>query len=242
MLKNTLKRLPVAVRFLLLGAGIEFLRSFLATLAYLLDGISTWLSYPVHILSEAAGFLLLLATLGIAFGASRRSPRHGWLYLGISVGAFLFGGFFSLLWQALFLERGITGLELSMLVGSALDSSFLPLTVAFLLGYFGFLAKHPEEKMQGYLDFRSAPVRAVLASSLLILAYRLFGQTLTTIDFVNESGFLYLGETLTIILDFLLIIITSVAGYFIALYARRQYLRALRDYEAACAESKKEND
>ena len=242
MLKTTFKRLPVEVRFLLLGAGIEFLRAFLSTLAYLLDGVSTWLSYPVHILSETAGFLLLLATLGIAFGASRRSQKHGWLYLGISAGAFLFGGFFSLLWQALFLERGITGLELSMLVGSAIDSSFLPLAVAFLLGYFGFLSKHPDGKFTGYLDFQSVPVRATLAASLLILVYRLVGQILTTIDFVNESGFLYPGEIVTIILDFLLILATSAAGYFIALYARRRYLRAQRDYEAARAESKKEND
>ncbi len=238
MLKNTFKKLPVKVRFLLLALGIEFLRSFLSTLAYLLDAVSTWLSYPVHTLAEVAGFLLLLATLGIAFGASRRSPKHGWLILGIAFAAFLFGGFSTLLWQALFLRRGITGLELSLLFGAAIDSSFLPLAAAFLLGYFGFLSKHPEGKFTGYLDFQSVPVRATFAASLLILVYRLIGQILTTIEFVNESGFLYPAETVTIILDFLLVIASSVAGYFVALYARRRYLRAQREFE----QNKKEND
>ncbi len=241
MLKNALKSLPPWLRFLLAAVGIEFLRSFLPPLAFFLDAVSGWLSYPVHTLSETAGLLLLTATLGVAFGASRRSPWYGCLYLGSAAAAFLLGGFCSLLWQALFFRRGITGLELSLLFGSALDSSFLPLVAAYLLGYFGFLAKHPEEKVTSYRDLGSSPARAVLAASLLILVYRLIGQIMTTVDFLDTSGFLYPVETVTIVLDFLLIFAVAAAGYFVALYARRLYLRAARNYEVFLEENKKEN-
>ena len=237
-----LKKFPVWFRFLAVAMGIEFLRSFLPPLAYYLDAFSVWLSYPVHILSETAGFFLLTATLGLALGASRRSVGYGLLYLGLAAGVFLVGGFFSLLWQALFLERGITGLELSMLLGSALDSSFLPLAVVFLIGYFAFIAKYPEAKAKDYRDFASPAVRAMLVASALLLVYRLIGQTLATIDFISTSGFLYFSETLTIILDYLLILATAVAGYLVTFFARKQYLRAAREYEEYLSESKKEND
>ena len=131
-----------------------------------------------------------------------------------------------LVWMALLLGQGIDPETLALLIGSAIDSSILPLFAAFFLGYAVFQRKDRTSVPKGYHDLSSAPVKATMLSACLLLLYRLFGKIMYALDFLNYFLLPSTKETVTIILDFVLILITSACGYYITLLARRLYRRA----------------
>lgn len=221
-------KLPLPLQFFLAALGIELLRSFLIPLAWLLDQLGNFFAYPIFVLSETAGLFLFFATIGVAFAAAPLSLRRAVGLLFLEVAAYFLGGFASLCWQALFFGQGLDAETLTLLVGSAVDSSILPLFLAFFLGYGFFLSKDPKSKPKGYHDLTAAPVRATVLAAGFLFLYRLIGKILEVVDFVNSFTFLNTGETVAMVMDFVLVIATSVAGYYIILFARRRYARAAR--------------
>lgn len=223
------KRIPL----LLLSAGILFLAqlllSFGTPLAWLLSvEVHEVIAFLVLRLFEAAGLLLLLATLGAAFGAVREGKLgHSVLLLMLAVGAHFFGTVLALLWQAIFFRQTITSEALALLLGGVVDSSILPLFVSFLLGYGIFLKKAPTDEPRDFRDTAASPVKAAILASSLIFGYRFLGQVIYAVDFVKDSfGFTFMKTTekLTLLLDFIPVFAVSAAGYFLMLWARRAYL------------------
>ena len=198
-------KLPLPLQFFLAALGIELLRSFLIPLAWLLDQLGNFFAYPIFVLSETAGLFLFFATIGVAFAAAPLSLRRAVGLLFLEVAAYFLGGFASLCWQALFFGQGLDAETLTLLVGSAVDSSILPLFLAFFLGYGFFLSKDPKSKPKGYHDLTAAPVRATVLAAGFLFLYRLIGKILEVVDFVNSFTFLNTGETVAMVMDFVLV-------------------------------------
>lgn len=224
---------------LLLSAGILFLAqlllSFGTPLAWLLGiKVHEVVGFLVLRLFESAGLLLLLATLGAAFGAVREGRLgHSVLLLTVAVGAHFFGTLLALLWQAVFFRQAIAGEALALLLGNVLDSSVLPLFLSFLLSYGIFLKKAPTDEPRDFRDTAASPVKAAILASSLIFGYRFLGQVIYAVDFVKDSfGFTFMktAEKLTLFLDFIPVFAVSAAGYFLLLWARRAYLNVALPY------------
>ena len=187
--------------------------------------------YIVLLIFESCGLLLLLCTLGASFGAvyEKRAGRGLAILLSASV-AHLFGTLLSLIWLALFFGQAITAETLALLLGSGLDSALFPLLITFFLSYAVYLKKGADIP-KGPRDKASLTLRAVILSSSLLFAYRLLGQILYAIEFVNaQFGFSFLNpaEKLVLVLDFIPVFLVSLGGYYLMLWTYRLYLRILK--------------
>ncbi len=223
------RKIPLLLLSALVLLAAQLLLSFGTPLAWLLSvKVHEVIGFLVLRLFESAGLLLLLATLGAAFGAVREGKlRHSVLLLTVAVGAHFFGTVLALLWQAIFFRQAISGEALALLLGNVLDSSVLPLFVSFLLGYGIFLKKAPTDEPRDFRDTAASPVKAAILASSLIFGYRFLGQVIYAVDFVKDSfGFTFMktAEKLTLFLDFIPVFAVSAAGYFLLLWARRAYL------------------
>ncbi len=219
--------------FLLAVSGAELILSLGTPLAYLIaTAVHEVPAFVVLRLFESAGLLLLLMTLGVAFGAVKLGhPWHGMLYLAEASLAHFFGSLMVLVWQALLFRQPVTAKEFALLLGNILDSLILPLFAAYGLALWLFLSKAPADEPRSLRDLSSSPVRAAVLASSLLFAYRLYGQLLTTNAFLKESfGFAFLktSEIIILFLDYGFVFGVSAGGYFLLLLARRRYLKAAR--------------
>ena len=224
------KSLPFALLIFLLLLGAQTILSFGTPLAWLIGiSIHEILAYAVLLLFETAGLLILLMILGAAFGAVHEgSFGRATVLLVSAVGAHFFGMILSLFWMALFFRQGITGETLALLLGGVLDSSVIPLFAVFFISYFVYLRKAPHEEPQSYRDTASSPVKSAILSTVILFAYRLLGQILEAVEFVQENGalfFLNFQEKLFMVLDFIPVFAVSIGGYYLMLLARRLYLK-----------------
>ena len=187
--------------------------------------------YIVLLIFESCGLLLLFCALGASFGAvyEKRAGRGAGIIL-LSVLAHLLGTVLSLIWLALFFGQAITDETLALLLGSILDSALLPLLICFFLSYFIYLQKGADIP-KSPRDTASVTLRAIILASSLLFAYRLLGQILYAIEFVNaQFGFSFLNpaEKLVLMLDFIPVFGVSLGGYYLMLWAYRLYLRILK--------------
>lgn len=222
--------------FLLAASGAELILSLGTSLAYLIaTAVHEVPAFLVLRLFESAGLLLLLMTLGVAFGAVKLGhPWHGVLYLAEASLAHLFGSLMVLVWQALLFRQPVTAEKFALLLGNMLDSLILPLFVTYGLALWLFLSKAPADEPKSPRDLSSSPVRAAVLASSLLFAYRLYGQILTTQAFLEEESFDFtfletseiISEIIMLFLDYILVFAISAGGYFLLLLARRLYLKA----------------
>ncbi len=229
------KKIPPLLLAALLLLAAQIILSFGTPLVWLLGvTVHEVVGFIVLRIFESAGLLLLLMTLGAAFGAAAsRKLAHALLLLTVAIGAHFFGTLLALLWQAIFFRQTITGGELALLLGNVLDSSVLPLFVSFLFCYNIFLKNAPNDEPRDFRDTASSPVKAAILASSLIFGYRFLGQVIYAVDFVKDSfGFTFIkpSEKLTVFLDFIPVFAVSAAGYFLLLWARRAYLRLALPY------------
>ena len=229
-----MKRLPLSLRLFLILLGAQLVLSFGTPLAVYLYTLNEIIGFIALRIFQAAGLLLLLATLGCALGASvstRKAPPY--ILMLYASAAHLFGAVAGLIWQALFLRIAASAEELALLFGSLLDSAVIPLFLTYILVYFLFLSKGKVDAPWSYRDFSSPVVRAALLASGIFFIYRLIGQIMTTVEFVEQAlGFEFLkpDEKLLIILDYVPVIAVSVIGYFVLLRARAAYVAAMKQY------------
>ena len=231
-----MKRIPPSVALFLILLGAPLLLSFGTPLAVYLYTLNEVVGFIVLRVFQAAGLLLLLASLGCALGAAadgrRGQPYILMLYAAL---AHLFGSLMGLIWQALFLRIAVSAEELALLFGSLLDSAVIPLFLTYIIVYFVFLAKGKADAPWSYLDLSSPVVHSALLASGIFFVYRLIGQISTTVEFVKAAlGFEFLKteEKLLIILDYVPVIAVAILGYFLLLRARALYLAAAKRHRA----------
>ena len=219
---------PTLLLFLALLLA-QVLLSFGTSLAVLSMLISDVLGFLVLRLFQMAGFLLLLFTLGASIGALQEGKSvRAYLFLVVAVTAHLFGAILGLFWQAIFFRQAISAAELSLLLGSIVDSSFLPLFGSLILAHAVYFRKPMRDTPNGPFDRTSVTVRSAFLVSAAIFAYRLIGQVLESVQFVRDAlGFTFLrpAEKLMLFLDYIPVLLASFLGYFILLYARRLYFK-----------------
>lgn len=222
---------PTLLLFLVLLLAQTVL-SFGTPLAVLGMTVSEVLGFVILRLFQMAGFLLLLFTLGAAIGALQDGKRaRAYLFLLSAVAAHFIGAILGLFWQAYFFRQSITASELSLLLGSIMDSSILPLFISLFLAHALYLKEPMKDTPKGYRDYASPTIRSALLVSLLIFAYRFIGQIVETVQFISDAlGFTFLkpAERLMLFLDYIPILLGSFLGYFVLLLARRLYLRLTR--------------
>ena len=223
------KHIPPTLLLFLALLLAQILLSFGTTLAVYAMLISDVVGFLVLRLFQLAGFLLLLFTLGAAIGALQDGRRvRAYSFLTVAVIAHLIGAILGLIWQAVFFRQAISAVELSLLLGSIMDSSILPLFVSLIIAHAVHLREPMQDMPKGYRDFASPTVRSALLVSAVILAYRLIGQIIESVQFVRDAlGFTFLrpAEKLMLFLDYIPVLLGSVLGYFILLYARRLYFK-----------------
>lgn len=241
---KTLRLSPLAALLLILSASYLLL-SFGTPLAVLAYSASEWLGFFVLTLFQGAGFLLLLCSLGAAFGAvsEGRGYLRPYLILLFAVLAYLLGTVAGLFWQALFLKIAVTAEELALMLGSLLDSAILPLLVVFLLADRIFLVKGGAEP-RNMRDTSASAVRGAILATSLLFAYRLVGQIMETVSFIDKAmglTFVKTGERVAMVLDYIPVLALPTAGYFLLLLCRRAWLRfsLKRDEEPPKATKKK---
>lgn len=223
------KHIPPTLLLFLALLLAQVVLSFGTTLAILAMAVNEIFGFLVLRLFQMAGFLLLLFTLGAAVGALQNGRRaQAYLFLLVAVVAHLIGAILGLLWQAVFFYQAISDTELSLLLGSIMDSSILPLFISLILAHAIFLREPMQDTPKGRCDRTSSTVRAAMLISSLIFAYRLIGQIVESVQFVNDAlGFTFLkpAEKAMLILDYIPVLLASFLGYFLLLYARELYFR-----------------
>lgn len=232
------KRIPLTLTLFSLLLAAQVLLSFGTPLMWLLQlYVHEVLAFILLRILEAAGLLILLATLGAAFAYVARGRRGGAVLLLLSgTGAHLLGTVLSLIWQALFFRQAISATTLGLLLSAVVETSLLPPIIAFFLSLTIFLKKAANDEPRGFRDTKSPAIRAAILSSALFFVIRLFSYILTVADFIKESfGFIFIdtGEKLTLILDAIPVIAVPLIGYFLLLTARRRTLALL---DAVCCE------
>ena len=217
---------PTLLLFLALLAA-QIVLSFGTTLALLGMLLDELFGFFVLRLFQMAGFLLLLLTLGASIGALQDGHRaRAYVFLLVAVVAHLFGAILGLIWQAVFFYQAITAAELSLLLGSIMDSSILPLFVTLILAHMIYLQEPMKDTPKNWRDLTSPTIRAALLISGLIFAYRLIGQIVESVQFVKDAlGFTFLkpAEKAILFLDYIPLLLASFLGYFVLLYARKLY-------------------
>ena len=217
---------PTLLLFLALLAA-QIVLSFGTTLALLGMLLDELFGFFVLRLFQIAGFLLLLFTLGASIGALQDGHRaRAYVFLLAAVVAHLFGAILGLIWQAVFFYQAITAAELSLLLGSIMDSSILPLFVTLILAHTIYLQEPMKDTPKNWRDLTSPTIRAALLISGLIFAYRLIGQIVESVQFVRDAlGFTFLkpAEKAILFLDYIPLLLASFLGYFVLLYARTLY-------------------
>ena len=217
---------PVLLLFLALLL-VQILLSFGTTLAVYSMLISEVFAFIVLRLFQMAGFLLLLFTLGAAIGALQEGKRgRAYGFLIAAVITHFIGAILGLFWQALFLHQAISATELSLLLGSIMDSSILPLFISLFLAHAIYLREPMKDTPKGYRDYASPTIRAALLVSGVIFAYRLIGQVIETVQFINDAlGFTFIkpAERLMLFLDYIPVLLASFLGYLVLLLARKLY-------------------
>ena len=217
---------PTLLLFLALLAA-QIVLSFGTTLALLGMLLDELFGFFVLRLFQIAGFLLLLFTLGSSIGALQDGHRaRAYAFLLAAVVAHLFGAILGLIWQAVFFYQAITAAELSLLLGSIMDSSILPLFVTLILAHMIYLQEPMKDTPKNWRDLTSPTIRAALLISGLIFAYRLIGQIVESVQFVRDAlGFTFLkpAEKAILFLDYIPLLLASFLGYFVLLYARKLY-------------------
>ena len=217
---------PTLLLFLALLAA-QIVLSFGTTLALLGMLLDELFGFFVLRLFQMAGFLLLLFTLGASIGALQDGHRaRAYVFLLAAVVAHLFGAILGLIWQAVFFYQAITAAELSLLLGSIMDSSILPLFVTLILAHMIYLQEPMKDTPKNWRDLTSPTIRAALLISGLIFAYRLIGQIVESVQFVRDAlGFTFLkpAEKAILFLDYIPLLLASFLGYFVLLYARKLY-------------------
>lgn len=223
------KFLPPSLLLFLFLLVAQILLSFGTSLALLGMVVSDLLGFAILRLFQMAGFLLLLFTLGAAVGAIQDGHRaRAYSFLLLAVLAHFIGAILGLTWQAVFFYQAISAAELSLLLGSIMDSSILPLFVSLILAHLIYLPEPKKDTPKGYLDRSSATVRAAILISALIFAYRLIGQIIESIQFVSDAlsfTFLKPAEKAMLFLDYIPVFLASFLGYFLIFYARGLYFR-----------------
>lgn len=221
-------RLPKLLLFFLLFLLGEFLLSFGTSSAYaVLQGGHEVLGFLILTLFESLILLLLHLALGAALCAVTKGVRRGVYLLLLASAARFFGTQLTLLWRALFFGIAIDEASLAALLGSVLDGALLPLFVAYFLSLL-FLKDKTAPLPHSPRDTAAPLVQAAIAASSLIFVYRLVGQVVTAVGFVQESfGFVFLktGEKVMLILDFIPVFAVSAMGYFLILWGAALYDR-----------------
>lgn len=222
---------PTLVLFLALLAA-QIVLSFGTTLAVYATLLSSFFGYVVLRIFQTAGFLLLLFTLGASIGALQDGKRaRAYLFLLSAVTAHFFGAILALFWQALFLRQGISAEQLSLLLGSIMDSSILPLFISLFLVHAVYLRAPMQDTPKGWRDLTSTTVRAAILVSSVIFVYRLIGQIRESIESIEHIGgyiFLKPAEKATLFLDYIPILLASFLGYFVLLFAKKLYCRTMK--------------
>ena len=228
-------RLPPLVSLLLLLSGAYLILSFGTPLAVLAYSASEWFGFAALTVFQGLGFLLLMVALGAAFGAvsEGRGYLRPYLILVFAVLAYLVGAIAGLFWQALFLSIPVTADELALMLGAMVDSAFLPLFIVFILADRIFLAKGGAEP-RDFRDTAANAVRGAILTASLLFVYRLIGQILETVDFIDSARgitFLKTGEKIAMVLDYVPVFVLPAVGYFLLLWARRRWLLAAKANE-----------
>lgn len=223
------KLLPPSLLLFLFLLLTQIVLSFGTSLALLGMVVSDLLGFVILRLFQMVGFLLLLFTLGAAVGAIQDGHRaRAYSFLILAVVAHFIGAILGLMWQAVFFYQAISAAELSLLLGSILDSSVLPLFASLIVAQLLYLTEPKRDTPKGYLDRSSSTVRAAIAISALIFAYRLIGQIIESVQFVRDAlGFTFLrpAEKAMLFLDYIPVFLASFLGYFLIFYARNLYFR-----------------
>ena len=226
MKKNALP-LPFLLFLALLAAQIVL--SFGTTLALLGMLWHDVFGFVILRLFQTAGFLLLLFTLGTAIGALQDGKQaRAYFFLIAAVAAHFFGAILSLFWQALFFYQAISAAELSLLLGSIMDSSILPLFISLILAHAIYLREPMKDTPKDRFDFSSPTIRATAMITLVIFVYRFAGQVMESIQFIEDAvGYVFLtpSEKWMLYLDYIPVFGASILGYFILLGARSLYFR-----------------
>lgn len=226
------RKLPLPLTFFLMLLLLQIPLALGSSLSWLLTvAVHETLGYLVLLLFESAGLLLLFLALGMSFGAvyERRYGR-AFGFIALASLSTILGTVLSLILQALFFRQTVEEDVLARLLGSALDAAILPFFGALLLAYFVFLRRGADIPRSARAT-SSVTLRAIILANSALFAYRLLGQILYAVNFVNDSfGFTFLKpeEKLTLILDFIPVFGVAVASYYLLLWSFRLYLRILK--------------
>ncbi len=209
-----------------LFAGAFQLVLALLSVAYKVLGLAGYvLAYPLILLSSALSSIFLAIVLGASLYEAVRGQKWNVLcFLLIAALSSLLGGLFSLALEALIFESYIELLGLLQAFGTMLDTVAIPLFLLFAIAYIPFLRKKEEVTLPDKLfdPSNSFSLATLVAASALTL-YKLIGQIISTVSFVQSTFGIFLdGEIAMILLDFLLVFVEGFLLYFFTLFAARK--------------------
>ncbi len=211
-----------------LFAGASQLVLALLSLVYEILGLAGYiLSYPLILLHSALSAVFLAISLGASlYEAVKGEKAKALSILFIATGAGLLGGFIGLLAETLVFESYIETLGVLQLIGSVLDTVAIPLFLLFAIAYIPFLRKAEEVALPERLFDLSNPLsRASLTAAAALTLYKLIGQIISTVNFVQSTFGIFLdGEIAMILLDFLLLFAEGFLVYYFTLLSTKKAL------------------
>lgn len=208
-----------------LFAGASQLILALLSLAYQILGLAGYvLSYPLILLHSALSSVFLAIALGAAlYEAIKGEKGNALSILFLAMGASLLGGFIGLFAESLVFESYIETLGILQLIGTVLDTVAIPLFLLFAVAYIPFLRKEEVALPEGLFDLSSPFARASLTAAAALTLYKLIGQIISTVNFVQSTFGVFLdGEIAMILLDFLLVFVEGFLLYFFTLFAAKK--------------------
>lgn len=221
-----------------LFAGASQLILALLSVAYQILGLAGYvLAYPLILLSSALSSVFLAITLGVSLYEAVKGQKKNVLYfLLIAAASSLLGGLFSLVLEALIFESYIDLLGFLQIFGTALDTVAIPLFLLFAIAYIPFLRKAEEVALPERLfDLPNSFSRATLVAASALTLYKLIGQIISTVNFVQSTFGIFLdGEIAMILFEFLLVFIEGFLLYFFTLFSAKKaeaYQREEEDEE-----------
>ncbi len=211
-----------------LFAGASQLVLALLSLVYEILGLAGYiLSYPLILLHSALSAVFLAISLGASlYEAVKGEKAKSLSILFIATGAGLLGGFIGLLAETLVFESYIETLGVLQLIGTVLDTVAIPLFLLFAIAYIPFLRKAEEVALPERLFDLSNPLsRASLTAAAALTLYKLIGQIISTVNFVQSTFGIFLdGEIAMILLDFLLLFAEGFLVYYFTLFSTKKAL------------------
>lgn len=196
------------------------------TVAYQVLGLAGYvLAYPLILFSSALSSVFLAIALGASlYEATKGEKKKALSFLLIASLASLLGGFFALAAEALIFENYIDFLSIFRLFGTTLDTVAIPLFLLFAVAYIPFLRKEEETKLPDKLfDLSNSFSRATLVAASALTLYKLIGQIVSTVTFVQSTFGVFLdGELAMILLEFLLVFVEGFLLYFFTLFAAKK--------------------